>query len=68
VLAINAADDERNPPETNLTQEAIKRIKNGKLYLIPAGDETTGHLTTGNAKFYKRELQDFLQIAPRRAM
>src|SRR3954462_3015106 len=32
VLAINAADDERNPPETGVTDAAMKRIKNGKLY------------------------------------
>jgi homoserine O-acetyltransferase len=68
VLAINAADDERNPPETGLTEEAIKRVRNGRLFLIPASAETTGHLTTGNAKSYKRELQEFLQVAPRRAM
>jgi homoserine O-acetyltransferase/O-succinyltransferase len=68
VLAINAADDERNPPETGLTENAIKRLKNGRLYLIPASDETAGHLTTGNAKFYKCELEEFLRTAPRRAI
>ena len=68
VLAINAADDERNPPETGVTDAAIKRIKNGKLYLIPASPETRGHLTTGNAKFYARQLQELLQTTPRRTM
>jgi homoserine O-acetyltransferase len=68
VLAINSADDERNPPETGLTENAIKRLKNGSLYLIPASDETTGHLTTGNAKFYKGELEEFLRKAPRRGV
>jgi len=68
VLAINAADDERNPPESGLTENAIKRLKNGSLYLIPASDETAGHLTTGNAKFYKHELEEFLRKAPRRAI
>ena len=68
VLAINAADDERNPPETGVTDAAIKRIKNGKLYLIPASAETRGHLTTGNAKFYARQLQELLQTTPRRTM
>ena len=63
-LAINAADDERNPPETGVTDAAIKRIKNGKLYLIPASSETRGHLTTGNAKFYKQQLQELLATAP----
>jgi homoserine O-acetyltransferase/O-succinyltransferase len=68
VLAINAADDERNPPETGVTDAAMKRIKNGKLYLIPASTETRGHLTTGNAKFYAKQLQELLQTAPRRTM
>jgi len=66
VLAI--ADDERNPPETGLMETAMKRIKNGKLYLIPASEQTNGHLTTGNAKFYKEQLQELLESAPRRAM
>jgi homoserine O-acetyltransferase len=68
VLAINAADDERNPPETGVTDAAIKRIKNGRLYLIPASTETRGHLTTGNAKFYKQQLQDLLATAPQKTM
>ena len=68
VLAINAADDERNPPETGVTAAAIKRIKNGSLYLIPASTETRGHLTTGNAKFYAEPLRQLLQIAPQRTM
>src|ERR1700722_9804907 len=68
LLAINAADDERNPPETGVTDAAIKRIKNGKLYLIPASTETRGHLTTGNAKFYKQQLQELLAMAPQKTM
>ena len=67
-LAINAADDERNPPETGVTDAAIKRIKNGRLYLIPASTETRGHLTTGNAKFYRQQLQDLLATAPQKTM
>ncbi len=67
-LAINAADDERNPPKTGVTLAAIKRIKQGRLYLIPASHETRGHLTTGNAAFYKQPLQELLQTAPRRTM
>jgi homoserine O-acetyltransferase/O-succinyltransferase len=51
VLAINSADDERNPPETSIMAEAMKRIKKGRLYLIPASAQTSGHLNTGNAKF-----------------
>jgi homoserine O-acetyltransferase/O-succinyltransferase len=68
LLAINSADDERNPPETGVTDAALKRVKNGRLYLIPASTETRGHLTTGNAKFYKQQLQELLQTAPQRTM
>ena len=68
LLAINAADDERNPPETGVTDAAMKRIRNGKLYLIPASPETRGHLTTGNARFYAKQLQELLQTAPQRTM
>ena len=66
VLAINAADDERNPPETGLTEVAMKRIKNGKLLLIPGSADTAGHGTTGSAKWYAKELKEFLEAAPRR--
>jgi homoserine O-acetyltransferase/O-succinyltransferase len=68
VLAINSADDERNPPETGIEVEALKRVKNGRLYLIPASDQTSGHGTAGNARFYRQQLQEFLQMVPRREM
>ena len=35
VLAINSADDERNPPELGLLDREIKRVKNGRVLLIP---------------------------------
>src|ERR1700723_2615504 len=68
LLAINAADDERNPAETGVTDAALKRVKNGRLHLIPARTATRGHLTTGNAAFYKHQLQDLLRTAPQRGM
>jgi homoserine O-acetyltransferase len=68
LLAINADDDERNPPETGVTEAALKLIKNGRLFLIPASPQTRGHLTTGYAVFYKQPLQELLQTAPQRTM
>jgi len=68
VLAINSADDERNPPESGLEVAALRRVKNGKLYLIPASEETRGHLTTGMARFYLQQLRELLNTAPQRAM
>jgi homoserine O-acetyltransferase len=64
VLVINAADDERNPPETGLTEAALKQIKNARLVLIPASEDTRGHGTTGMAKFYRQPLGELLQGDP----
>jgi homoserine O-acetyltransferase/O-succinyltransferase len=68
LLAINSADDERNPPETGITERELKRVKNGRLYLIPASEDTRGHGTTGIAKFYTPQLRELLGTAPRRTM
>ena len=32
VLAINSADDERNPPELGIMEREIKRVKNGRFF------------------------------------
>ena len=68
VLAINSADDERNPPELGIMEGELSRVKNARLFLIPASEETRGHGTTGMAKFWKQQIQELLQSAPRRAM
>jgi len=68
VLAINSTDDEINPPETGFMTRAMKRLKNGRLFLILTSDETSGHLTTGHAKFYNQVLQRLLDAVPRRPM
>lgn len=62
VLAINSADDERNPPETRVTAAAIGRLKHARLFLIPASAETRGHGTTGSlAQLYAKELAAFMK-------
>jgi homoserine O-acetyltransferase len=65
VLAINAADDERNPIELGIMEREIKRVKYGRYLQIPASESTSGHGTTGNAKFYTRELGELMRSAPR---
>jgi len=67
LLAINSADDERNPPELGVLDREIKRVKNGRVLLIPASDQTAGHGTTGQARFWKDELAQLLRTAPRAA-
>ncbi len=66
VLAINSADDERNPPELGIMERELKRVKHARLYLIPASDQTAGHGTTGQAKWWKAELAKLLAEAPRK--
>jgi homoserine O-acetyltransferase len=65
LLAINSADDERNPPELGVLDREIKRVKNGRVLLIPASDQTAGHGTTSQARFWKKDLGDLLQGTPR---
>lgn len=65
LLAINSADDERNPPELGAMEAAIKRIPNARYLLIPASKDTVGHGTTALARFWARELRDLLDAAPR---
>ncbi len=65
LLAINSADDERNPPELGVLEREIKRVKNGRALLIPASDQTAGHGTTAQARFWKKELGELLQTVPR---
>ncbi|MEO8281318.1 MAG: alpha/beta fold hydrolase [Ideonella sp.] len=66
VLAINSADDERNPPELGVLEREIKRVKRGSILIIPGTAETAGHGTTGSAMHYKQAIGDLLRDAPRR--
>ena len=66
LMAINSADDERNPPETGLMDAAMKRVKNGRLLLIQASTDTRGHGTTNSARHWKGELLKLLETAPKR--
>ena len=65
LLAINSADDERNPPENGVLDREIKRVKRGRVLLIPGSENTAGHGTTGQARFWKKELEELLRTAPR---
>jgi homoserine O-acetyltransferase/O-succinyltransferase len=65
LLAINAADDERNPPELGIMERELQRVRNGTLLMIPASADTRGHGTTANAKFWKARFAQLMQAAPR---
>ena len=65
ILAINSADDERNPPELGVMERELKRVKNARYVLIPGSPDTRGHGTTGMARLWKQHLVELLQQAPR---
>jgi homoserine O-acetyltransferase len=65
VLAINSADDERNPPELGILEAALPRMPHAEAYIIPGSPETRGHGTTGSqAALYAQQLADFLEAVP----
>ena len=64
VLMINSADDERNPPELLQAQKALPRIKHLSVYIIPGNEETSGHGTTGQARWWADKAKAVLQSAP----
>ena len=65
VLAINSADDERNPPETGTTEQGVTKLAHGRYYLIPASAQTRGHGTTGNAALWRDQLAAWLPGVPK---
>lgn len=60
LLAINSADDEKNPPELGVMEAAMARLKNGRYVLLPITDQSRGHGTTVNAILWKRYLTEFM--------
>ncbi len=68
VLLINDAEDHANPPELGTVERAMKRVKNGRYVLIPAGPDTHGHFSHFFAKLWKPYLIEFMAtLGPARA-
>ena len=65
VLAINSADDERNPPETGVMERRSSASRTARSISFRPANETRGHLTTGMAKFYAQQLEELLRRTPR---
>jgi homoserine O-acetyltransferase/O-succinyltransferase len=61
LLIVNSADDERNLPELGKVESALAKLKSATYYLIPASELTSGHGTTGQAKWWKEQLLKFLE-------
>jgi homoserine O-acetyltransferase len=60
VLTILFADDELNPPELGTMERVMKRVKNGRMVLVPAGPETEGHRTQVKAAVWRDHVRAFL--------
>jgi homoserine O-acetyltransferase len=61
VLAINSADDERNPPEAGIVKEAVDRLPDARYLLLPAGRHTRGHATVAMAALWADACRAFLE-------
>jgi homoserine O-acetyltransferase/O-succinyltransferase len=61
LLAINSADDEINPPELGIMEQEIKRVKRGRVVLLPVSDETRGHGTHSYPAIWQNHLAELLK-------
>jgi homoserine O-acetyltransferase/O-succinyltransferase len=61
LVAINSADDQVNPPELDVMEKQIQRVKKGRYVLIPISDETRGHGTHSLPALWKHHLASLLQ-------
>jgi homoserine O-acetyltransferase len=60
LLLINSADDFVNPPELDIAEREIKRVKNGRFILLPASEQTHGHGTHTWAAVWQQYLAQLL--------
>ena len=68
VVLVNDAEDHANPPELGTVDRAMKRVKNGRYVLIPAGPNTHGHFSHFYAELWKPYLIELLaELGPERA-
>ena len=65
LLAINSADDFVNPPELPMMESLIKRVKNGRVLLLPISDATRGHGTHSLPAIWGAEVAAFLKAVRR---
>ncbi|HEX9500187.1 MAG TPA: hypothetical protein VGA10_00905, partial [Thermoanaerobaculia bacterium] len=60
LVAINSADDERNPPELGIMEKLMPRVAHGRYVLIPTSEQTRGHGTHTWPEVWGKELEKFL--------
>jgi homoserine O-acetyltransferase len=61
LLAVNSADDQVNPPELGILEDAVRRVRRGRHVLIPISAETCGHRTHSAAALWQDHLAGLLK-------
>jgi len=60
LFAINYADDEINPPELQIMEKEIQKVKNGRYILLPITDNTAGPYFT--SEVWGSYLKELLEL------
>lgn len=63
LLALNSADDQVNPPELGIMEQAIRRVKHGRYILLPITAETRGHGTHSLPAIWQHYLARLLAVS-----
>src|SRR5215471_7968004 len=63
LVAINSADDQVNPPELEILEREIKRVRRGRYILIPISDQTRSHGTHSLPAIWQHYLADLLKAS-----
>lgn len=66
LIAINSADDIINPPELQILEREIKRVRNGRAIVLPLSERTAGHGTHTLAALWKAHLAQLLAETERK--
>jgi homoserine O-acetyltransferase len=61
LLAVNSADDQVNPPELGILEDAVRRVRRGRHVLIPISETTCGHRTHSAAALWQDHLAGLLK-------
>jgi homoserine O-acetyltransferase len=66
LFAVNSADDLINPPELQILEREIKRVKGAKYVVVPLSPDTRGHGSHTVAKLWQRHLAQLLKSSESR--
>jgi len=66
LFAVNSADDEINPPELQIMEKEILKVKEGRYILLPISEKTTGHGTHTSAEIWGSYLKELLELSEKK--